>query len=240
MSFLDRLFKENAFLRKFSDENRLSRLEDCNKLQEALEICEKSHLGATTRHRGSWRRGFGGEENNPVLSEVDLEKAQSESIERIQNIRGGMKIARFFEWGLQNPNASAAIDSMRKQEIGTKQRTMHPSNSSNSEWEEPTLHDMDKKANVTSQVPCSMERHAVWACRSLAVGCASDLSDLKRCFKEKLGTTNPSANHYEDSAVDIDKKGAHNDNAGCKWNQRKLGNCVIRETDELEKRVKQM
>ena len=238
-SIAERLFGKGAIFGKFSDQNRLSRLEECDKLQKALASCERAqHEIMTTKQRSSWGRNTSVQDQP---SEMDLDASRAKSIERIQNIRGGMKIARFYEWGIENPKAAATIELMREKDNITEKRTMHPKNVSNVEKEDPTVIDLTgkgKKANVTTHGPCSMERHAVWACRSLALGCGSHLADLKKCFKENLGTTNPHTNHYEDSSVD--REGAASidtGNEGCEWNQRKMGECVIHEMDELQKRV---
>jgi hypothetical protein len=236
-SIPERLFGKDGIFGTFSDRNRLARLENCEQLQKALDSCEGAQRDAiASRQHNSWGRGSS---DNVQLSETDLDKAQSQSIERLQNIRGGMKIARFYEWGIENPNATAAIGLMREKQNITEKRTMHPKSvSSNVDKEDPTVIDLsgkENKANVTSRAPCSMERHAVWACRSLAVGCAPDLVDLKKCFKDNLGTTNPPSNHYEDASVD--REGPSTNNEGCKWSQRKLGKCVINEVDLLQKRM---
>jgi len=167
---------------------------------------------------------------------------------RLEDTRAGMKISRFYDWGLANPRAQAAIAEMR--EKGSEWNSLRPpsgsDSNSNSKSETNDIMNKSKASKPSKSAPaptsapptsskeknigCARETHALWACRALALGCAADLASLKKCFVHKLGTTNPGELHY-------DSGGGSVTTSGCGLEQKKIRDCVLKNWTELKERT---
>lgn len=84
---------------------------------------------------------------------------------------------------------------------------------------------------------CARERHAVWACRGVAIGCGKDLAALKACFEDEgapLVLTHPKT-AYEPTQ----SSGGYRP-IPCHALQERLGRCVtVGAAELLERRQKQ-
>jgi len=196
------------YLISFADRQRQERLNQCVVIEQALSECERIRRSVSASKPGSASKSVTG----PTV--------------RLQDSRAAMKISRFYDWGLSNPRAEEAINAMRGDSgIGS----MHPS-----EYQKDTSKGTSSSAasvDASPSMSCSREQHAVWGCRAMALGCASDLVQLKKCFKENLGTTNPQYFAYDSDAVDIGEGKNF-----CQLEMQKVGNCVKQNWKELDER----
>jgi hypothetical protein len=252
----------------FSDDQRLERLKQCMDIQLALDECERVASIVDNAKRGSnseidfqqeeasstsststWRKKIW---NKSASSDGDATQPQKDIIEedpepkiRLEDTRSGMKMNRYFEWGLVNHKAQAAIAEMR--ENGAAWSSLRPSSSdAQNDSTNSTMNDTTFDATLdnstsfeNSTIPssssspscsCPRETHALWGCRAMAFGCAPDLVEMKKCFKNKLGTTNPSSLHYEDSEDNIPS-------SSCGLEQKKLADCVLKNWTEMNERL---
>jgi hypothetical protein len=80
---------------------------------------------------------------------------------------------------------------------------------------------------------CQREIHAIWSCRAIALHCGAELVELRRCF-DKLQETNPSA-ILKQSETAYEAENASSE-LPCRSLQVQLGECVKRNSTELQKR----
>lgn len=90
-----------------------------------------------------------------------------------------------------------------------------------------------KSATTTtrSSIPtCAKETHALWACRSVCLGCAEHLRNVKDCFQlvppQILET--PQTSYEPTSYTGV---------IPCRELQQELGKCVITQAKELQQRL---
>jgi len=139
---------------------------------------------------------------------------------RIEDTKFGKKISRFYDWGLTGrggagPSATdAAAAAIGGGPTDVENNVVKTTN-------------RVRKNNKS----CSMEGHAVWACRAMALGCAPDLVKLRECFRDDLGTTNPEGCHYSEDGYDGMEGGM------CRLEQRKVAQCVSRNEKDLKERL---
>jgi len=226
---------------KFSANQRLFRLRQCDELQLALEDCEKqariaqhhakNNVSSSSR-LNNWFPSISDRNKSRNVPTVDKgekdvtpEKKNSSPPRKIEDTKSGKKISRFYDWGLtkrdfSGPSATAVAASA----IGVGDASSIADNSGRTT--------KSSKIVRRGKKSCSMERHAVWACRAMALGCASDLVKLRECFRD-LGTTNPESCHYEDNRSDDDEAVG----GMCRSEQRIVAQCVIRKENELAKNL---
>ena len=196
------------YVTSFADEQTYERLKQCGDIQDALNECERIRkLIKLSKKKGT---ELSASETSPKISLTDT--------------RAGMRIARFYDWGLSNPRAAEALAAMRGDSV--LHSSTHPS-----EVEKEVEAVELKSRNESMPVSCSRERHAVWGCRAMAVGCAEELVQLKKCFIEKHRDTNPQYFAYENSN-DLSNTDA------CQVDMQKLGQCVSQKWKELDERLK--
>jgi hypothetical protein len=192
----------------FADQQTYERLKQCGDIEDALNECERIRKLVELQN---------------TKKKKQLSASELSPQHRLSDTRAGMRIARFYDWGLSNPRAEEALAAMRDDSAGV--RSIRPSE------------EVGKEAGVVTSrnefVPesCSMERHAVWGCRAMALGCANELVKLKKCFVEKHGDTNPQYFAYEnsDGVSKID---------ACEVDMQILGRCVSQNWKELDERLK--
>lgn len=214
----------------FVDKQSIERLEECVALEEAFTECER--LQKTLP--------------NPTAGN---DYSRSRRI-RLEDTRVGMKISRFYGWGLTNPKAQVVISQMREDatfgSLGYNPSSPSPSptsSSTNNDHMVPNDTHASRRTEMkapkaTSQEnvfiqPCSMERHAIWACRALALQCAPDLVQLKDCF-QKNGNNNPSEDGYNHLPDDHSKEKFRNT---CMFEMNKVAKCVNQHKMELDERL---
>lgn len=201
------------FASSFADKQALERLKQCGEIEDALNECEK--IRKLMKSKG----------------DTGMSQDYTRKI-NIQDTRAGMKIARFYDWGLINPRAQEAVAAMRG-DGGL--RTLHPTVT---DGKDTSRKDIKTKAVSTEKVNsssapalCHREKHAVWGCRAMALGCANDLVKLKKCMLVRHNHTNPKYSTYES-----EKDWMIAD--GCQLEMQKLGRCVSTNWKELSERLK--
>lgn len=136
---------------------------------------------------------------------------------RRRDDRSGAKIARFFRWGGGGDAAAGGKD-----RAGDNDVSSGPSGASSSE--------------ISS---CARETHEAWACRGMALGCASDLVELKKCFREKEEEAYFSSQSSTYAGNDAnDGTGGGPKAAACAEEQRKLGTCAAVNAARLQERIR--
>ena len=246
-------------LLSFSDDQRVERLNQCMEIQLALDECLRLSERSLQKNALKENQEDGSKKrwSNKIWSKTTQDESKEDKNKdeyddhpkaRLEDSRSGMKMSRFYGWGLVNSRAQAAITEMREQG-GTWNSLRPTSNTSTSNSLETTeteyfndvsseestafkefpSNDPDKSSSLSSC--CTRETHALWGCRAIALGCAPELVKLKRCFEDKLGTTNPPSMHYNDS------NGETLSLSCCGLEQKVVGDCVLRNWNELNKRI---
>ena len=253
----------------FADDQRRERLDQCVEIQLALNEClrvaarkerkeqqqqqEKQQKKQSNNNKNRWNQFSRSNDNNnkQIDSGDNNDHGTYEPKMKLEDTKSGMKISRFYGWGLVNPRAQAAIAEMREQSNEWQSMGQPTSNSkvvneiSISSGEDATktgMNDMkfsttssietnNKNSRTSHSVHCTRETHALYACKALALGCGSDLMNMKNCFVEQLGTTNPSSIHYES------KDGGESSSTKCHLEQRKVGDCIRKNMKELNERI---
>ena len=241
----DTIFGNNAVV----DEQRFTRLQACSQLERAYQHCE-------LRRRHSTNGNSSIADNNAVTTQNSIEKVEATD-ELLQNSRSGIKISRFFNWGITHERShstnSAMRDSTTKNIQLEKDKNSHdqctrqgseqgllelgvcnmqnPVNQSASISIEKDVRPVQQLDSSTSS--CQRELHAVWTCRALTLGCGSELVHLKRCF-EVEGISNPTCFY------DVPLSSLPQDNSisthDCRFYQRKVATCVTEQWKNLHKR----
>lgn len=97
--------------------------------------------------------------------------------------------------------------------------------------------DEDEATRLPADPGCLRETHALWACRSTALGCGSPLVQLRDCFREHTAAqllTSPGT-AYTDDDGHHNKKDAGK-NIPCSEYQRNVSECVARNAKALAQR----
>eukprot|EP01083_Nonionella_stella_P053476 141471_1 len=219
-----------AYLTSFADDQRLERLRQCLEIEEALFECERirNKVAATTTTQTQPSGGrlglrWGKRESNDDVTVTDtssLNDGDSSNSPRtkLNLTRAGMKMSRFYDWNLSNPRAQEAIHNMRSDGGFTSMLNLNDN-----------LQGRETVDDDVGASTCSREKHAIWGCRAMSVGCAKELVTLKKCFQNDLGTTNPQHFAYDRqvSSDEVDE---------CRLDMRNLGDCVTKNMEELRLR----
>ena len=99
-------------------------------------------------------------------------------------------------------------------------------------------HDMPEKLRHAIETSCARERHAVWACRAVALGCGKELGVLKACFDEQgsFAILHQSQTAYELSEEQV---ATSTTTIPCAQLQAALGTSVQKQAHELLLRQQQ-
>jgi hypothetical protein len=267
----------------FSDNQRHERLEQCMEIQLALDECRRVSLlkqqqqqknkdkndsvdvESNAKTKTWWNKtgkstsasASASSQQHEDQLKVSAVKDDSDGASvpkiKLEDSRAGMKISRFYDWGLVNHRAQNAIAEMRekggtwnslKPDVTVTATTLNISDGEKDFSENNfSVNDADlKKSSSQPTTCCTMETHAIWACRAMALGCAPDLVELKKCFKDELGTTNPSALHYNDDNSqneneDLNTFSSSTSSSSCRLAQKKVGDCVMKNWAELNQRT---
>jgi hypothetical protein len=96
---------------------------------------------------------------------------------------------------------------------------------------------MPEKLRQAMETSCARERHAVWACRAVAVGCGKELGALKACFDEQGSFA---ILHQPQTAYELsEEKMSTTTNIPCAKQQAALGANVRLRANELLQRQQQ-
>lgn len=248
-------FGGKGYFGKFSASQRHYRLQQCMELQLALEDCEKRlsqrKARATQRAKkdeqpssssgwNNWLSSSGSSSDIITTLEKDEKEvlrknkkkknrekgastSSSPSLRRIEDTKSGKKISRFYDWGLTGRGGAGptATDAAAAAISGGA-----------SDVENATS--KTTKRVRKNNKSCSMERHAIWACRAMALGCAPDLVKLRECFRDDLGTTNPEGCHYSGTGDDVY---GGIEGGMCQLEQRIVAQCVLRKEKDMKERL---
>ena len=251
------------YFNSFADEQKIERLKQCLEIERALYDCERIHnkverYGTTDGNEKPKRNKLASlgsmfkRKPASTLSEDNLSTTKSENSTdtsgspststpsyRLQDSRAGMKMARFYDWGLSNPRAQEAVAAMRSDSAAL--HNLHankdqPKGSGSSSANGAKYDTLISAAHLdASNTSCSREHHAVWGCRAMALGCATELVQLKKCFQTHPNN-NPKYFAYDNNTGDEAMDGSTNGN-DCKLDMQKLGTCVLANWKELDSRA---
>mmetsp|Transcript_7893 Transcript_7893/g.8703 ORF Transcript_7893/g.8703 Transcript_7893/m.8703 type:complete len:283 (+) Transcript_7893:105-953(+) len=262
----------------FSDEQRQERLKQCMDIKVALDECIRvsnnqmkqneesiSNVSGNQNRWGNnaWKKWKKSEDSSHTAkgkNETQKEETLKPNF-TLEDSRAGMKISRFYGWGLSNRRAEAAIASMRDEgekvdwdslrksstESSNNSKTDNTKfgNNNESNFDDTTpsfpkakVNDTDigsgKASTCSSSQSCLRENHALWACRAMSLGCASDLVQLKKCIERK-STGSLSSLHYDDGSNDSNKD--EDSLSFCRIEQKQVGDCVTTNWKELIERM---
>lgn len=190
------------YISSFADEQTYERLKQCGEIEDALTKCQ--------RIRKLAKKAKGKIEQEPSI--------------RLTDTRAGMKIARYYDWGLSNPKAEQAVAAMRGD---NSFRSLHPTAT---EVVDAAQSEKVENRSQYKSTKCSKETHALWGCRAMALGCASELVKLKKCMIQKHNSTDPKYFTY-------DSKKDFSNAQGCQIDMQALGNCVSEKWKDLNQRL---
>mmetsp|Transcript_16737 Transcript_16737/g.31707 ORF Transcript_16737/g.31707 Transcript_16737/m.31707 type:complete len:238 (-) Transcript_16737:9-722(-) len=227
------------FISSFADEQNLERLKQCAEIEQALRQCER--IQQAVKEGG-----------------LETSSASTSTAVTLQDSRAGMKIARFYGWGLRNPKAEEAVAAMRagggNQLFYSMQKEASSQQQQQQEWEGGTATDgkyfSGNASSIASSSPaisCSKEHHALWGCRAMAVGCAKELVELKKCFEENHSSDGNDPQYFcysNDNDVKANGNNTAETGSGtvnrdkvCSESMRKLGECVTMKWKDLNERL---
>ena len=126
----------------------------------------------------------------------------------------GTRMMRYFGWHEETPGNGASFSSLLSS--GGASQDMPSSN--------PVKHES------TTIPSCAKETHALWACRSVCLGCAEHLRNVKECLD---GLPNQVVDIPETAYEPTSYKGV----IPCRESQEELGKCVIQQAKELQQRL---
>ena len=208
------------------DDQRYSRLQACRQLEKAWKNCE---------HRRRKRPM----NLDPSTDGTTAASSMSpDETTRIQDLRTGLKISRFYNWGLSHNLKESTLEAMRSTEegmarhgiarglLGVGTENMHDTVTRS------TAGTISPQQQRSSQPTCNREIHAVWACRALSLGCGADLVQLKKCFqsKENENGLDPTC-HYHLQHSPPDETGKD-----CSLYQTRVAKCVTQTWNKMEQR----
>lgn len=191
-------------INEFMDQQRLERLKQCQEIDAVLKQCLQRRQQMLNKE--------------PVnVQELDVDQTVP-----------GTRMMRYFGWHQETGDAhpeSASFSSILQ------------STSSDNNERGAAVVETEKQSTQTtstsntSEIPtCAKETHALWACRSVCLGCAEHLRNLKDCFQlipeQVLNVPN---NAYEPTT--------YTGTIPCRQSQEELGKCVVTKAKELQKRL---
>ena len=188
---------------EFMDQQRLERLKQCQEINTILRQCLETR--------------------NKMLAG---EKVKEQEI-NIEQTVPGTRMMRYFGWHEETPSSPESVSFssiwQSAQEDGETKvsATELPNNTT-------TMNASSSAADIPT---CAKEAHALWACRSVCLGCAEHLRNLKDCFKllpDQVLNTPETA--YEPTMSNMA--------IPCRQSQEELGKCVVKNAKELQQRLK--
>jgi len=284
-SLAERIFGPKGPFGDFADRQRIERLESCAELQQAWQSCQETLLFLQRQEEAAvdqeddsfekkpeqkgrfWnlnlkRKSKNSSDSLNDPSESDSSPSPSVSNTRWEDTRMGMKIARYYNWGIDNPKAQRVIAQMRDEQTSAQLGTLTPNVSSNENDSESNHNSkklisdnqIGKDKNHTlqncNQESCDQACHAMWACRAIALGCASELSQLKSCFQQYQHQQKDSGNslipkpayHHQqlpqkEQNQSMSSSSHTTPHTQCQLLQQELASCVLQQYKTLEERL---
>ncbi|KAL7518423.1 hypothetical protein ACHAWX_005141 [Stephanocyclus meneghinianus] len=156
----------------------------------------------------------------------DADALPSEDV-MVATTRSGIRIARFFRWNSPHADhnsgdSSDIVGGIVKNSNGTE-RLGH-----------------NNYGGVGSNYShgCHKETHELWACRALALGCGSYLSDLRRCWDENAQIHARNNSPADDSSeIEYEDRGGSFRADACREIQQHMAKCVTKNATELAERI---
>lgn len=191
---------------EFMDQQRLERLKQCQEIDAVLRDCLQ-------------RR------NKMLNGETVPQEQESLSVDQIVP---GTRMMRYFGWHKETPSSpeSVSFSSVWQSASETDETTV----TVKEEMKPATTANASASSTVTLIPTCAKEMHAIWACRSVCLGCAGDLRNLKDCFQllpEEVLNAHETA--YEPTLSNV--------TIPCRQSQEELGRCVVKNAKELQQRL---
>jgi hypothetical protein len=185
----------------FMDQQRLERLRQCQEIDVILKNCLA-------------RR-----------SELLDNKTPTEPALDIEHSIPGTRMMRYFGWHEEIPvNKETTSFSSLLSSGGANQDAT--SRNAAAQQESSTT-----KSSSSFAIPsCAKEMHALWACRSVCLGCAKHLKNVKDCLD---GLPNDVISIPETAYEPTSYTGL----IPCRQSQEELGKCVIQQAKELQQRL---
>ena len=193
------------------DQQRLERLRQCYALNAILKACEHDHH-RHTKHQHTKKEKTG--------SSKDTHQKEG-GIPKLDEVGGGIRMLHYYGWRQ------------------TQQHMMQQQQHSNSKNSTPAA--AAAAATIVHQPGCIPERHAVWACRAIALGCGKELNVMKTCFDDHTAEV---LSERKTAYEQADKKDDHNSNSNkrpraipCADFQKAVGKCIQESTTGLTQRT---
>lgn len=92
------------------------------------------------------------------------------------------------------------------------------------------LKDMPEEQSKVFVKSCARERHSVWACRAVSIGCGKELAAIKACFEEEGADVILA---QAQTTYEPHQTGNSKDNVPCAELQAALGDCANKGAKEL-------
>ena len=176
---------------------------------ERLKQCQE--IEQYYKHCQERRRAMLAKHQEPIPQEWNVEECIP-----------GTRMARYFGWHKETPPSEGPISSLFHDNL-------------NALAEEPSRETFIEDTTTGTQndtIPsCAKEAHSLWACRSVGLGCASHLSELKACFDSTPDILTTPETAYEQTPA--------NKVVPCQVQQEHLGKCVVQQAKELQRRLDQ-
>ena len=215
------LFGKDGMFSEFSDQQRMDRLKQCASLEHALRDCQnkqknesKKQLLPTKKEKdeetlkksSSWWRFPWQSNKESSIHRTSTTTTTTDDVNATSKTN-----ANKTHMNLLSVNSNNDDDTRIEQSKMSRNDHMAMKINKFYDWDQDEI----AKQSSKKKNNCDMETHAVWACRAIALGCASELVTLKKCFKAK------------------------NNNDDCRDAQQILSTCVNREAKELDDRIQQ-
>jgi hypothetical protein len=221
-------FLNSSFFTDFSDHQRLERLKQCREIEHVLNRCRtmqqiimlKNQEQELHQKKGIFTNWLKRSDNKPDNNNnkhhhppASRSPPHYSTLELEQTVPG-LRMTHYFGWRQTSAvRVGDVVIREKKQEETTRE---------------------EKKETLTS---CARETHCLWACRSIALGCAPYLTKLKQCFQQYENVQSVDQTAY-------DEKSRKNITAAdlvipCREIQEELGACVTQNALELQRRRQQ-
>lgn len=213
-SFGNFLFGENGMFAEFSDNQRLERLKQCASIEKSMRVCEEIHQKVEKAESGKNTESKKSSSWWPKRAKQAESKKADESTDKINEISAGEI----------NSSKESRMD---MQTTKTEIKIARFYNWNDEDKDDPKRTNGNSLNSVNNE-HCIKKTHAVWACRALALGCASDLVLLKECFQQ----------NNRRRQVDILNEDTKKNDDACQRAQMRLSKCVDIQASALNQRIK--
>lgn len=203
-----------SWFSKFQDEQRLERLQQCRQIEDLLKKCVENTVNSNSNSNSNSSSSSSSNSKKKTKASSDSSSSSSYRPNAIEEFSGGLRLMKYFQWrGLLKEEEKDKKEQQQDRLLSLPPRLRH--------------------ALISS---CARERHAVWACRGVAVGCGKELGALKKAFDEQgpLAVLHEPRTAYESTSSSSSSASSSSTSSvpGAE-SQSALGNCVRRGAHEL-------